>query len=53
MLKKLIEAIRILLEPVALDDEDIVVDYKDGRMMSQRPVSPIIMRPFGMKWWPK
>jgi len=30
------------------EDEPVVVDYMDGRMIGQRAVTPRVMRPFGM-----
>ncbi|MBC2721815.1 hypothetical protein [Desulfosporosinus sp.] len=29
-------------------DDEVIVEYMDGRMIGQRPVTPTIIRPFGM-----
>ena len=29
-------------------DDEVIVEYMDGRMIGQRPVTPTIIRPFGL-----
>ena len=33
------------------ETEEVVVDYIDSRGIGQRPVTPMIIRPFGRWWW--
>ena len=44
------DAVRIYA-PDKPEDEPMVVDYFDGRMIGQRAVTPRVMRPFGMWRW--
>jgi len=44
------DAVRIYA-PDKPEDEPMVVDYLDGRMIGQRAVTPRVMRPFGMWRW--
>lgn len=32
-------------------DDDLLVDYMDGRMIGQKQVTPNFIRPFGMGRW--
>ncbi len=31
-------------------DDEVIIEYMDGRMIGQRHVTPNFIRPFGMRW---
>lgn len=46
------QAVRKEPKPMRFDalitDEEVLIDYMDTRLIRQRPLTPIIVRPFGL-----